>query len=186
MSNDYQLYQNFIKKSNFLSNYSIYKSNNEEKINNLINYFESLDINKKYYKMNISSKNAKFRNSLSNETIIMKNIHNYLNKVTSQNINDIKLKIKQEISKNKEILNLIINIIIDKCISDTKYIDLYIDILYDLSKIYNIKLDVFIKKYMNKIYIEINYNKNDTNYVNLCNMNKNIDNTIGLSILIIN
>ena len=59
----------------FNNNLLAYKKDNSKKISELSSFFNSLDINKKYYKMNISSKNKKFKNNLSDETLIIKYIN---------------------------------------------------------------------------------------------------------------
>lgn len=167
----------------YINKYLTYKINNKDKIENLNNFFNSLDINKKYYKMNISSKNKKFKNNLSNQTLIIKYINNELNKVTENNINDTIININNKILENKTLLPIIIDTIIDKCIFQLQYIDLYVNILISLLKIDNTNVTVFI----NKKYDEI-FNKNiilENSYDNLCKINKNIDASIGISILII-
>ena len=162
----------------FLCHYRNYIEVNDDKINNLKDFINSLDINHTYYKLNIS-KNKKY---LSNDTICIKKINNLLNKVTDDNINII---IKEIIvCINDEIYPLILNNIIDKCISQIKYNDLYIHILKELlKKRKKNDIEKIINKKIKLIYNEKRENINDYQY--LCELNKNIDDSIGLSSLII-
>ena len=164
----------------FLSEYEEYKIENRIKFNNLQKFLDSLDINQKYHKISIN-KNKKYQ---SEETTIIKNINNLLNKTTSNNIEIIKKEILYSIDNSKHLLELIINSLLDKCISQVNYIDLYIIILKDLLSI-NKKINItnLIDKKIKCIYIEST--QKDLDYDTLCKLNKNIDDSIGLSILII-
>jgi hypothetical protein len=175
--------EELFKSENYLNNYLIFKKENKDKIKDLNYFFNSLDINKKYYKMNISSKNKKFKNNLSNQTLIIKYINNELNKVTENNIDETILNINKKILENKTLLPVIIDTIINKSIFQLQYIDFYISILIYLLNIDNINITILIDKkyneiFNNKIILE------DT-YENLCKVNKNIDASIGISIFII-
>ena len=166
--------------STFLSEYEKYKLKYKDKINNLQIFLNSLDINQKYHKVSIN-KNKKYQ---SEETTIIKNINNLLNKVTKDNIENIKKDILFSINNCKHILNLIVNNILNKCISQITYTDLYIYILKDLLIIDSkININNFIEKKIKSIYKELTQDNKD--YDSLCKINKNIDDSIGLSILII-
>ena len=136
----------------FLSEYEGYKTKNCIKFNNLQKFLDSLDINQKYHKISIN-KNKKYQ---SEETTIIKNINNLLNKTTSNNIEIIKKEILYSINNAKHLLELIINSLLDKCISQVNYIDLYIIILKDLLSI-NKKINItnLIDKKIKCIYIEL-------------------------------
>ena len=124
-------FNKIINDSVFLSEYEEYKIKSCIKFNNLQKFLDSLDINQKYHKISIN-KNKKYQ---SEETTIIKNINNLLNKTTSNNIEIIKKEILYSINNAKHLLELIINSLLDKCISQVNYIDLYIIILKDLLSI---------------------------------------------------
>ena len=171
------------KSEEYMNNYLTYKNTNIEKIKDLNYFFNSLDINKKYYKMNISSKNKKFKNNLSNQTLIIKYINNELNKVTENNIDETVININQKILENKTLLPVIIDTIINKSIYQLQYMDFYISILISLLNLDNINITILIDKKYNEIF-----NKKiilEDTYDNLCKVNKNIDASIGISIFII-
>jgi len=181
---DYESVNSLINSDTFLSNYQEYISNNADKVDALIEIISCITINKNYYKMNISSKNKKFKNNLSSDTLLIKNTYNLLNKITSSNIDDITKKIISEIGGTVHIIPHILDIIIDKCITELQYTDFYIEIIKKvliLDK--TIKFDAIINRKMDKIYID--FEKKETDYLSLCSMNKNTDDVIGLSIFII-
>ena len=135
--------------------------------------------NNSYHKISIN-KNKKYQ---SEETTVIKNINNLLNKITDKNVENIKKQILININNSIHILPLIIDSIINKCIIQTNYIDNYICILIELLKLdkeYNI--NKYIIKQSNIIYIE---KKIKVSYNGLCELNENIDKSIGLTILII-
>ena len=174
--------EEIISSDDFLSNYESYKLDNKDKINDLINFLSSLDVNKRYYKMSVSSKNRTFQNNLSEETQCIKYINNQLNKLTTDNIKSIKTNIHSKIIDHKELIPLVIDEIIDICIKQISYIDVYLIILDDILLIQKVDISVQIDKKIELVYIENTYT---VDYDSLCKLNKNIDDSIGLSILII-
>jgi len=174
--------EEIISSDDFLSKYDSYKLDNKDKIDNLINFLNLLDVNKRYYKMSISSKNKKFQNNLSEETQCIKYINNQLNKLTIDNIDLIKTNIHSKILDHKELIPLVIDEIIDICIKQISYIDVYLIILDDILSIQKVDISIQIDKKIELVYIENTYT---VDYDSLCKLNKNIDDSIGLSILII-
>ena len=118
----------------FLSNYDIYKNDNIDSINVLKIFINDLEINKNYHKCSIN-KNKKY---LSPESIKIKNINILLNKCNVKNIDDISKQIIDIISDNSNIIILVIDNILEKCISQIQYIELYINIILKLYKNVNI------------------------------------------------
>jgi len=162
----------------FLSNYDTYKTNNLKKINDLQIFLDSFKTNKNYHKISIN-KNKKYQ---SVETTKIKNINNLLNKCTSDNIANIKLEILNDIKDTIHISNLIIDNILNKCILQPQYMDLYIDILKSILEIKEYDINKNIVDMKQKIYIET---KTKDDYDALCELNENIDSSISLSILIV-
>ena len=174
--------EEIISSDDFLSKYDSYKLDNKDKIDDLINFLSSLDVNKRYYKMSVSSKNRTFQNNLSEETQCIKYINNQLNKLTIDNIDLIKTNIHSKILDHKELIPLVIDEIIDICIKQISYIDVYLIILDDILSIQKVDISIQIDKKIELVYIENTYT---VDYDSLCKLNKNIDDSIGLSILII-
>ena len=162
----------------FLSDYDTYKSENHTRLNMLNNFFSELDPNKKYHKISIN-KNKKYQ---SEETTMIKNINNLLNKITDKNTETIKNEILSNIKTMNHILPLIIDSIIDQCILQINFMDNYINILVSLVNLEKCDININIEKQCKSIYIE---NNNTLDYDGLCELNSNIDKSIGLSILIV-
>lgn len=163
---------------NFLSNYDVYKNDNMDSINGLKNFINDLEINKNYHKCSIN-KNKKY---LSPESIKIKNVNILLNKCNQKNIDDISIQIIDIVSDNSNIIVLVIDNILEKCISQIQYIELYINIIL---KLYD-KCEYDIVKKIQKM--KTTYFKNDNirnDYDGLCDFNKNVDNCIGLCMLIL-
>ena len=113
---------------NFLLSYEEYIKTKKSENKKLTDFLDSLDINKKYHKISIN-KNKKYQ---SEETTQIKNINNLLNKCTVENIDNIKKDILFSIKNTIHILPLVLDSIIDKCIMQPNYVDLYINIIKDL------------------------------------------------------
>ena len=158
-----QLYAIWNSKA-FKKEYEKCKLVNKSKIDILLN------INKKDFQLS----------ELSDE---LKTFKNNLNKLSISNIK----KMKSEISNivTDDILEECITIIIDKCINEPSYIDLYV---------------IALKKILDKNVLDIRYIINDkiktiftaiidddelSEYDTLCNINKRLDNSVGLCILIV-
>ena len=143
--------------SNFLDEYQKYKL----KINNLDlnNFLDNIDNNKGYYHLNINKKKVNIKSN-NNDTIYLKKVNNLINKITEKTFPDIK----------NELVNLI---------NEKKYLNSFV--------IENFIEISIINKYSNK-YFNIFFNehieKNDSKYLELCNINKRTDNIIGFSLLI--
>ena len=82
-----------IKKSldsdNFQEKYQIYLKNKD---NGLSNFLDSIEINKKYYRMGIN-KNQRYRKEITEDTQSIKTITSLINKITDANYEIIKKEI---------------------------------------------------------------------------------------------
>ena len=161
----------------FLSNYDIYKKNNIDKIDGLINFLNNLEINKNYHKCSIN-KNKKY---LTPESLKIKNINILLNKCNQNNIDDIKNKTVEILSDEKNTMVLVVDNILEKCISQIQYTKFYIDIVLELYQKCDYDINKKIQK-MKTMYFQNNNIRND--YDGLCDFNKNVDDCIGLCMLI--
>lgn len=154
------------------------------------NFINKIELNTKYFRLTTNNKigkNKRFRNkNISSDTITIKEINSLLNKLTDKNIVKIKSKIF-ELTKNKDYLKeLIINNTLEKCLVHSNYIKFYIMILMDIYKdIPNIK--DLIKNNTDKLYIKIKentINEEQSEYLQFCDKNKNLDLLINYFILL--
>ena len=173
----------------FISEYNEYIKDNI-KINSLNQFIDSIELNKKYFRLTMNKKigyRKKFKNqNLGMDTIALKEINSLLNKLTDKNIKIISEKIKQKLIHKDYLTELIIEMILGKCIIHTNYIPIYIDlILYLYSE--NIKINSLIETQTEKLYTKINKDIEQlgkSDYLVMCEKNNRLDKLIGHSILI--
>ena len=165
----------------FLKDYEEYKKNID--IDKLRNFFDDIEINRNYFRLNLK-KSKKFVNK-NNDTLTIKNINSNINKCTEDNLENIIKLIIDDINKNEHLLNLVIENILEKCIIQSNYIYLYINIInniYNNQDIKRILINTLDKYY--KFIFDSEYEKSENIYDNLCNENKRNDNKIGYLMLI--
>ena len=167
--------------SSFKEGFEEYKSKNTKTINEITEFLDSIETNKKYYRIGIQ-KNKKYRKRQNEDTEDIKNINSLVNKITENNFEVIKNEISTLINK-EHLIPYIIETVIEKSILHHRYIKLYVSVLKDINTKNKIK---FITQKCDKYYDDF-FNKfkvDGSSYEDLCKKNKNIDNIIGLSILI--
>jgi len=165
----------------FLNNYNEYIKNID--VDKLRNFFDDIETNRNYFRLNIK-KSKRFTNK-NNDTLTIKNINSNINKCTETNIDQILKLIVDDIKKNEHLINLIIENLLEKCISHHIYIHIYINIINEINKNNNVIriLNNTLNKYYDIIFNH-NYVKSGNIYENLCNENKKTDNMIGYLMLI--
>lgn len=164
----------------FLHNYFLYKQ--KVKIQDLIDFLDNIDTNKKYYKMTFS-RNKRYIKNVTDDTQSLKNINSFVNRLTDMNYESLKPKIISQITQ-EHIVPYIIENIVEKAILHHIYIPLYVGILKDIP--YECKYSILEKlcnKYHSQFFERIN-DSEESKYLNLCKKNKNIDNIIGYSLFI--
>ena len=136
---------NLFNNENFISEYDKYIINNKE-INELKKFIDSIELNKKYFRLELNKKCGfkKYKNkNLGDDTIALKDINSLLNKITDKNIDKIRKKISDKIIDKDYLTELIIENILEKCIIHYSYIPIYIDLimyLYSLLVLISFKL----------------------------------------------
>jgi hypothetical protein len=169
-----------LSSETFLGEYLKYKE--KVNINNLSNFLDSIETNKKYYRIGIV-KNKKYRKKDNENTSKIKKSINLLNKLTEKNYESIKNEILLEL-RNDCIISYIIEEIIDKSIVHTQYSELYVRLLKEINQP---SIRIKIKKYCDIYYEKIfnsEINQMNSEYIKLCNKNKKIDNIAGFSLFI--
>lgn len=177
----YELVIDLFQTSSFKEDYEVYKSNNKKIINVLVDFLDSIETNKKYYRIGVQ-KNKKYRKKQNEDTEYLKNINSLVNKITENNFLVIKTEIINLFNK-EHLIPYIIETIIEKSILHHRYVHLYVSILKDIQcknkiKIISQMCDKYYDNFFNK------FNVSGKTYEDLCKKNKNIDNIIGFSILI--
>ena len=173
----------------FNENYREYSKQNKE-LNNFKQFLDNIQLNKKYFRLTTNNKiglNKRFKNkNVSQDTISIKEINSYLNKLTDRNIPQIIQGIKTKIIGRDHLKNMIIQTILEKCIVHPGYNVYYIEILFE---IYNdtLNFNKIVETIVNEDYLKITNKDIDTNqseYLQFCDKNKKLDLLIGHSLLI--
>ena len=176
----YEVIKVFLKSEDFLSKYNDFL---KQKDNHLLDFLDNIDLNKKYYRMNIN-KNQKYRKETTEDTSLIKEINSMINKLTNKNYDTLNVEIIRKINVD-HIIPYIINQLTENSITHHIYIPLYVGILKQIQS--SKKNQIILKicnKYHTQFFYENKIENNDSNYERLCSKNKNIDNIIGFSLLI--
>ena len=105
--------------SSFKENFEEYKSKNNKGISELLDFLDSIETNKKYYRIGVQ-KNKKYRKKQNEDTEDIKNINSLVNKLTETNFEIIKGSIVKLINKEHLIPYIIETII--KIPIETKFL----------------------------------------------------------------
>lgn len=177
----YERVIDLFQTSSFKEGFEEYKSENNRDISTLVDFLDSIETNKKYYRIGVQ-KNKKYRKKQNEDTENIKNINSLVNKLTVNNFDIIKADIVKLINK-EHLIPYIIETIIEKSILHHRYVHLYVSILKEIKcknkiRIITHRCEKHYDNFFNKFSVD-----GDT-YEDLCKKNKNIDNIIGFSILI--
>tara|TARA_B100001094_G_scaffold325480_1_gene379903 strand:+ start:22862 stop:23653 length:792 start_codon:yes stop_codon:yes gene_type:complete len=172
-----------LKSKEFEEEMEQYMIKNKRKVDELVRFLDNIETNKKYYRTGIH-KNKKYKKDTTEDTDIIKKINSLINKLTDVNYKTLKEEIIALIKKDY-IIPYIIENLIEKSILHHRYIPLYVGVIKDIHS--KNKLHLIIKncnQYYTKFFNQGIISTEKSFYENLCAQNKNIDNIIGLSILI--
>ena len=174
------LFQN----NKFLTDCESYKNSNVE-LKNTMNFVNSIELNKKYFRLEMNKKRGYKKNNRYKETdtTCIKEVNSLLNKLTDKNILSIRTKIKNKLGDKYYLKNMIIDSILEKCIIHTPYISLYLDLIHYL---YDKNNNGIIQNSVDKLYQSIQNieYKEESDYLRMCERNKKLDKLIGHSLLI--
>jgi hypothetical protein len=169
-----------LSSKSFLEKYSPYEK--EVDIDKLRNFFDDIETNKNYFRLNVK-KSRKYINR-NNDTDTIKTINANINKCTDVNCDEITKLIINDINQNEHLLSFVIESILEKCIIQTTFVHNYVKILNEINNHKNISriMNNTLNKYYSFIFEKTDV-KSDNVYENLCNENKKTDNMIGYLML---
>lgn len=173
---------NLFVNENFLQECNSYQGENIE-LKNMIQFINNLELNKKYFRLEMNKRKYKKKNYKETDTTAIKEVNSLLNKLTDKNILLIRLKIKDKLKDKDYLKTMIIDSILKKCIIHTPYISLYLDLINFL---YDKKNNEIIESSTDKLYKQISNTeyKEDSDYLRMCERNKKLDKLIGHSLLV--
>ena len=76
----YEIIKEILKSEDFLQEYKKYNLINKKE--NIINFLDNIETNKKYYRMTIN-KNRRYKKIVTEDTTTIKEINSLVNKITS-------------------------------------------------------------------------------------------------------
>ena len=174
--------------SRFISTYKTYSKKKE--CIDFIRFINQIELNTKYFRLTTNNKigrNKRFKNkNVSDDTLSLKEINSYLNKLTDKNIETITAEIRKRLVNKEYLTDMIVHSILSKCIVHSGYIVYYNHILLDIfndKQNINELIDVNTSKIYEKI-ISLNIDKDQSEYLQFCDKNKHLDSLIGYSLLI--
>ena len=180
-----EIFQN----SSFINEYDLYRESKTE-IQSLIQFLNSIELNKKYFRLSMNNNNGykkKYKNTnVSDDTVAIKEINSYLNKLTDKNYDTLCTKIKQRLENKEYLMKLILDNILDKCIVHTPYISIYLNLilhLYSSIPTLNQTIEDSITSIYNSIQ-DKNIDEQQSEYLQFCDKNKKLDQLIGHSLLV--
>ncbi len=176
------------ESSEFQEGYKEYKESSES-FHELANFVDGIKLNSKYFRltMNTRQRGRKFRNrNLGEDTIAIKEINSYLNKLTDKTLDKMTQKIQERLSGREYLREMIFQSVIDKCLLYTMYIQSYLQLMCNLHED-NEWHGPFVKlveeSYQQLLNSETNQEQSD--YLQFCDKNKRLDKLIGHSLLML-
>tara|TARA_B100001094_G_C18055201_1_gene732096 strand:+ start:46 stop:825 length:780 start_codon:yes stop_codon:yes gene_type:complete len=176
----YEVIKGFLKSEDFKKLYSDYLKKRD---NHLVEFLDNIDLNKKYYRMNIN-KNKRYKKEITEDTSSIKEINSMINKITDKNYLILKKSIIEKITVD-HIVPYIIQKIVESSMVHHIYIPFYVGILKEINS--SKKKAILLKlcnKYHTQFFYENKIMDKESSYEILCSENKKIDNIIGFSLFI--
>jgi len=152
-------------------------------------FIDGIEINKKYFRLHMNKQGYRRKHQRSNvgeDTVAIKEITSYLNKVTDRTISDITVKIQKRLVGKGYLQALILDSIIEKSLLYTQYIPMYLGLVKDLYSDDSELSETFMKR-IDVIYtgvLEAKVDTDESDYLQFCAKNKRLDKLIGHSLLI--
>jgi hypothetical protein len=168
-----------LSTESFQNQYSKYKDDKKDFAITIRKFLNNIETNQNYYKMNVSFKNVKYKKKISDDTHVLKTINSKLNVCSENNVHEIQSDIRKLLVKKKHLIPQIIENIIEKCILQTMYLDLFIMILRDFNDMDYV--NDLIDGIVDTLFGDCNQTtpSDKSLYMQLCNKNKLSDNRIG-------
>jgi hypothetical protein len=174
----------------FKGDYETYCSDNSH-IGELQEFVDGIQLNSKYFRLTMNTKSGGYRKkhknrNLGEDTVAIKEVTSYLNKLTDRNYPKINAEIKKRLEGKDYLKGLIMDSIIDKCLIYTIYIPIYLVLIQDLygsDPKWTQTLETHIEASY-KSFTEVPVNSEESDYLQFCAKNKILDKMIGHSLLL--
>lgn len=172
-------------KKEFIKFYDIYRISKDKDKQFLIDFLDSIELNKNYFKTGLKQNHKK--TSKLSDTYTIKSLNNNLNKISNLNKDYIISDILKECHKKIHLYSYFFDVILHKTITHTNYIDCYSLIIKEL--IDKDTINILLKN-IDLIKKEINIHHNiktniNTSYDSLCDINLYTEKIYGLNLLLV-
>ena len=170
----------------FQETYAEFKRDNAD-LRDFRKFVDSIGLNTKYFRLTMNKGSKRYKNrNLGEDTIAIKEIKSYLNKISDRNYTKISTEIKNRLVDRDYLMTMMITTIIEKCIANTPYITIYLQLISDMyGSVDDWKervcenLDAVYKKIITQ-----ETDKTESDYLQFCQKNKVLDQCIGHSLLV--
>ena len=174
----------FLSES-FISDKNKYKQQCLQTLGTVMQFLNSMEINKHYYRTGLIVKNPKYKKKVSDDTLILKSFKASLNKMSSLNYLQLCSDIVRDLANKRHIYPLTIQLIFEQALLHHTYCKYYCYLMELLHKQFN-NLSV-IENQVDITYRSIQMDVSglgESEYSQLCSKNKSIDQLIGFSIFL--
>ena len=184
---DESVLNDILKDPSFNQEYEIYKRDTKD-LHTFCEFIDRIEFNKKYFRLSMGKQGYKKKNyvkTLSSDTIAIKEINSYLNKITDDTILKITAEIQTRLVGRDYLQRMILETLVEKCLLYPQYIPTYLRLLsglYPDPQIHPRFMECIQKVFEKVLTDEINTEESE--YLQFCSKNKRLDKIIGHSLLI--
>ena len=155
-------------------------------------FINSIELNTKYFRLAMSKGSKKYKNrNLGEDTIAIKEVKSYLNKISDRNYTKLSNEIKMRLEGREYLMNMLIDTIIDKCILNTPYIDIYLKLVrevYSSQSAWKRQVELAMDKAYQALTSPTKREDasldEESEYLKFCEKNKLLDRLVGHSLLV--
>lgn len=168
------------------------KFQNRSDLREFSQFINGIELNTKYFRLAMSKGSKKYKNrNLGEDTIAIKEVKSYLNKISDKNYTKLSHEIKTRLEGREYLMNMLIDTIVDKCILHTPYIAIYLKLVkevYGSQSAWKRQVEVT----MDKAYQALTSPTKradaelaeESDYLKFCEKNKLLDRLVGHSLLV--
>ena len=170
----------------FLQGYEDYQQSHTE-LQGFRSFIDSIEFNKGYFRLAMGKQGPrhKQRRNLGADTIAIKEINSYLNKLTERTLEKITMEIQSRLVGREYLQHMILETLVDKALLYPQYIPVYLTVLRDLypgPEIYPVFVRCIDTVFEKVLQAEIGSTQSE--YLQFCDKNKRLDKVIGHSLLL--
>lgn len=168
------------------------KFQNRSDLREFSQFINGIELNTKYFRLAMSKGSKKYKNrNLGEDTIAIKEVKSYLNKISDKNYTKLSHEIKTRLEGREYLMNMLIDTIVDKCILHTPYIAIYLKLVkevYGSQSAWKRQVEVTMDKAYQALTSPTKREDaelaEESDYLKFCEKNKLLDRLVGHSLLV--